>query len=141
MSLTQSDAIREVLTRLDVPTALQAELQMMEALEQHAPLQEEYCPSAEDWRGLGRVLPRSRGQQFLVLAPRREEWCLMTDELANAISKLRREPNIAVAQMLESGSAWYRARKARQVDALNLQIQALCRKVRSVVVQATERAA
>lgn len=48
MSLTQSDAIREVLARLDAQAALQAELQMMEALEQHAPLQQEYIPSEAD---------------------------------------------------------------------------------------------
>ena len=65
----------------------------------------------------------------------------MTDELAAQLHRLRVERNWCVGQMLESGSAWYRARKARQIAAMNMTIRAMVRRERPVVAAATERAA
>ena len=51
----------------------------------------------------------------------------MTDAHAAALHRLRTDRNWLVGQMLESGSAWFRARKARQIDALNREIRFLIR--------------
>ena len=50
MSLAQSDHVRAVLDRLDLEASIIAECRMKDALEQHAPLQEEYIPDERDWQ-------------------------------------------------------------------------------------------
>ena len=43
------DAVKEVLDRLDLEAQVIAECHLKDALEAHAPLQAEYCPSEQDW--------------------------------------------------------------------------------------------
>ena len=54
MSLAQSDAIREVLDRLDLEDQLQAERAMQQALDAHVPFE----PSPEDFAELDLWLER-----------------------------------------------------------------------------------